>query len=129
MTARPLIFTLYIFILAMTLQLIAPATASAVNWNSDPVAPITTTDTAVFWTACSTLAGTAPDNDVPGWVSWFAWTNWDTGTQTAALDSGMHCITVHYAADETTVTSLSIAFYRGQNLDVDWLFAQIQSQQ
>lgn len=126
MPARHVIYALYLFIAAMFLQLIAPPTASAANWNSDPVPTTQDAATVDFWQACH--ANATPDtSDFDGYISFFAWTDYDHDTQSAAPDSGIYCATVHYAPDETTVISLSIAFYRGSNLDADWLTAKINA--
>ena len=125
MTARVFIFTLYLFIFAL---LLFPEQAHAENWSSDPIPPITTNDvaTADFWEACSALSALdATDSD--GYVSRFAWADYDHSTQLAAPDSGMYCATVQYAADGLTVISLAIKFYAGHNLDVAFLDAQISA--
>ena len=130
MTARVFIFALYLFIFTLTLTVLffTPTPAHAENWSSDPIPPITTNDvaTADFWEACSALSALdATDSD--GYVSWFAWADYDHSTQLAAPDSGMYCATVQYAADGLTVISLAIKFYAGHNLDVAFLNAQISA--
>lgn len=138
MPARVFIFTLYLFVIALAAILLFPASAAAVNRNSAPIPPITTSDaaTADFWEACSTLGGTAPDDDVPGWISWFDWYSIENPDNPNLIP---FCVVVHvgpeptYIGEDTpaaTILALHVRFYRGQPGEIDsaYLIAQINAQ-
>ena len=136
MPARSFILALYLFIVALATLLLFPSDAHAVNWNSDPVAPITTTDaaTADFWTACSTLAGTAPDDDTPGYVSWFDWYSIENPDNLNVIP---FCVVALVGplpdgpdnAAAQPILALHIRFYRGTpgHIDAAYIIAQINA--
>lgn len=137
MPAKAVIATLYLFIAAMLLQLLAPTSAHAVNWNSQETPPIVTTDaaTAEFWNACSTLAGTSPDDDEPGYVSWFDWYSIETPDN---LNLVPFCVTAYvgpepaYNGPDTPaapILALHIRFYKGTpgHIDAAYILAQIHA--
>ena len=111
MPAKALILALALFILGLLSLLFTPP-ASAVNWNSDPAS--TDPATVQFWNECQDIQPAS--NGYDGWVSWIAL---DTPTP--------YCITAHFTADEITPDSLTIRFYRGDNLDTNYIFAMFAS--